>query len=805
MTRSNRIRFFGSALLAAVMVAGAAATGRAELQRVGPVNNAPSVGGFPAWYQDTTGLALEFCDPQNAAEVAGGWCLLLPADVPAPPEAFPNEFFPEHFWFAANAGVNLGNGGRALLVLALEAAFVADVAPGGQIAFSRIRIRFSPAPATGTYRFIHPYGEEIVQAVQGDRIFVTEDVGINCAPGEFGCAILSRLGPFLLPSTTPGGPELPPIPLLQPGQDPFNDALAPPTPYPATGKKYIADPARLGPVTGSPLPPFTDSTGALRDHNIFRIEGPAGSNLDGLGNNFVETADFSLVGRIFEGAIPGRVTVDRATYARPFAGPQKLDVFATAFPAMQARLPAGPAPVVVTPLLRYYEAACAGALDAAGNVAPPYSAPAGLTPIEMASPGLMSPPQAAPGSIYWGQSQPALIPPSVCVEHQNAVNANNQIVAAFFPAPVTDQVIISSATYDPAGSGTLSVSAASSDEITPPTLTVAGLGDMANGLFSLSPLAAPPSAVRVLSSFGGTDQRQVTTGTGAPGGTGVPAAAGDAVTVAEDSGTTSILVLANDTLDGGPIPAGAIITIVSPPALGTAAVNGQAIDYTPNPNANGTDGFTYRVTVGTSASNIAAVTITITPVNDAPVAANDAFTAIAGVQTQLNVLANDTDPDGQADLTAAVNVTQPTPAGATVTVVNGLPIFTAQAGGVYTFTYQARDAAGAVSANTATVTVTVAAQETVSIQLAEFRTGGREWRVSGVVTPTASGTMTIRYANGPNAGFVVGTAAINPDGTWLFREANVTGLRDPRTGQASQIRATGPANGSATANITLRR
>ncbi|MFL5413891.1 MAG: hypothetical protein ACJ79D_21200, partial [Myxococcales bacterium] len=72
----------------------------AALQRVGPVSNAPSIGGFPTWYQDKGGLALEFCDPMNQSEVAGGWCLLLPPDVPTVPETFPTPFFDEHFYFA---------------------------------------------------------------------------------------------------------------------------------------------------------------------------------------------------------------------------------------------------------------------------------------------------------------------------------------------------------------------------------------------------------------------------------------------------------------------------------------------------------------------------------------------------------------------------------------------------------------------------------------------------------------------------------------------------------------------------------
>ncbi len=64
-------------LALAVTLAVAAAQAQAVLERVGPAGVAPNVGGFPEWYQDTTGLALEFCDPKYASELAGSCCLIL--------------------------------------------------------------------------------------------------------------------------------------------------------------------------------------------------------------------------------------------------------------------------------------------------------------------------------------------------------------------------------------------------------------------------------------------------------------------------------------------------------------------------------------------------------------------------------------------------------------------------------------------------------------------------------------------------------------------------------------------------------
>jgi hypothetical protein len=734
----------------------------AVLQQVGPVNNAPSVGGYPAWYQDTTGLALEYCDVRNQAEVDGGWCLLLPGDPPAVPEVFPGLFFDEHFWFAADATiVPLGNPTlRALLVLATEAAFGGgSPAPGDQIAFNRIRVRIDPVPATGTYRVIHPYGEESIEGTLGGRIFLSDDVGL--VPGDFAALLTSRLGPFLLPSLTPGGAELAPVT------------------GPVLGKLYIADPGRSGPVTGSPLPPFTPSSGpSPRNHNIFRIEGPAGSNLGGPGIDSIETTDFSLMGRIFQGAIAGRVTVGRASYARPVATPtgNKVDVFATALPSTQGRIPPNPTPAVITPQLLYVDGPCFDPVTGALAVA-------GLTSNQM----------SFAGSRYWGQSAPAVIPQNpaeVCVIQTNVLDAGGLVTSAFFPAPLGDQILITQALYDPT-TQILSVQASSSDQVaapTLPTLTVAGFGPITTGQFLSLPLAAPPAKVSVLSSKGGSNELQVSVGI-APTGpvAGEPVAVNDAVTVARNSLATAIPVLANDSVfpAAPPIVAGPTVAllVVTPPSLGTAVVNlaGTAIDYTPNLNASGLDSFTYTVTVAAVVSNVAIVTVTI---NDPPTAVNDSATATINVATQINVLANDTDPNGQADIVAIANLTQPTPAGASVAVNGNVVNFTGTAVGTYTFTYRAQDAQGALS-NAATVTVTVGAGGTITVSRA-LLVSGTSLVVEGTVTP-AGQTLTIQFAtlNQAIAGSRVFTVTPRADGRWAISVRNITA-----PGSATQVKVT---------------
>lgn len=181
------------------------------------------------------------------------------------------------------------------------------------------------------------------------------------------------MGPFLLPSATSGGAEIPPVTAANPNPDPDNANFpGGRTAYPGTGKSYISDPAREGPVTGSP-------TG----NNFVRIQGPPGSNIGGSGLADITATNFTLVGRIFTGAVPSQVTVDRASYARPVATSptgNKVDVFATAFPATQGRIPGSLPPAVITPQLQYYDAPCV--VDPVTGV----QSPPPITPTQMLAP-----------------------------------------------------------------------------------------------------------------------------------------------------------------------------------------------------------------------------------------------------------------------------------------------------------------------------------------------------------------------------------------------------------------------------------
>ncbi|MFW6145883.1 MAG: Ig-like domain-containing protein, partial [Planctomycetota bacterium] len=147
------------------------------------------------------------------------------------------------------------------------------------------------------------------------------------------------------------------------------------------------------------------------------------------------------------------------------------------------------------------------------------------------------------------------------------------------------------------------------------------------------------------------------------------------------------------------------ITDVTQPANGSVVHNGDGtFTYTPNGVFTGTDTFTYTVADGFGGTDTATVTITVTTVNVAPVAGDDAITTDRnGPLTTADLLANDT--DGNDDPLTVVDFTEP--AHGTV-VHNGDGTFTytltSHFVGDDSFTYTISDGRGGT--DTATVTIT---------------------------------------------------------------------------------------------------
>ncbi|MCY7295462.1 Ig-like domain-containing protein [Alteromonas sp. a30] len=120
-----------------------------------------------------------------------------------------------------------------------------------------------------------------------------------------------------------------------------------------------------------------------------------------------------------------------------------------------------------------------------------------------------------------------------------------------------------------------------------------------------------------------------------------PIANNDTATTLEDRNVV-IDVLSNDT-----DPENDNLSIVSASAnVGDVAIVGAQLRYTPTPDYNGTATINYEISDPQGLTAQAQVTVIIEPVNDAPIAQPDEVTTLEDSSIVIDVLANDSDPDG---------------------------------------------------------------------------------------------------------------------------------------------------------------
>jgi VCBS repeat-containing protein len=103
-------------------------------------------------------------------------------------------------------------------------------------------------------------------------------------------------------------------------------------------------------------------------------------------------------------------------------------------------------------------------------------------------------------------------------------------------------------------------------------------------------------------------------------------------------------------VDGDPLSA----VVAVGPAHGSLVLDpAGSLTYTPNPNFNGSETFTYRASDGTATSSLATVTIFVFSVNDVPVAGDDSYSTAEDTVLEVvapGTLGDDADPDGQLGL-----------------------------------------------------------------------------------------------------------------------------------------------------------
>ena len=249
------------------------------------------------------------------------------------------------------------------------------------------------------------------------------------------------------------------------------------------------------------------------------------------------------------------------------------------------------------------------------------------------------------------------------------------------------------------------------------------------------------------------------------------------------------------------IAGGDVLSVNSVFASNGSVVNNTAartVTYTPVANYTGPASFIYRVkdAAGAVSVNTAKVSVTVVPVNSVPVAVADGpFTVGQGGSLTLTygqLLGNDVDPDVANGDVLSVNSVFASQGSVVNNVVARTVTYTPVANytGPASFIYRVKDAAGAVSVNTAKVSVTVVAANPTAegLPVAPLTIGatGTAYQVlgrGGLGAPTELAVMTLspdgpvveNFAVASNGGFIVQTEVFTrPDGSIVVVAAENT-------------------------------
>jgi hypothetical protein len=493
---------------------------------------------------------------------------------------------------------------------------------------------------------------------------------------------------------------------------------------------FIGDPNLSEAVTGSPF-----------NTNFLRVQGPAGT---------IQTNLFTVSGKVLDNRAQTPVEIGRATYRRT-SSDTRVEVFGKSanssslcFRETVALVPGPPLTPCLTNML------------------------------------------GSNGQFFGHRLTGTTVPPLVVV---TATDPSGTTRPTAVSSKVTDVVKVQTARYS-WDNRSLLIEATSSDEVVVPDMVAQGFGRLTKSgtlqRLTVADLQQPPATVTIKSASGGSDTEPVVVVGSAP-----DTGENQAPIALADSGSTSFGVpitlnlLTNDSDPDNDTPLS--ITALTQPATGqgTVALNGStAVVYTPPAvvNAPLTTTFTYKAqdVKGLASTTAATVTITVAP-NQPPVVVADSI-ATLGVSVPINVLGNDSDPEGNAPL-AIDSFTQPQAGRGSVTsngtVLTYNPPATVTSAFTTTFNYFARDSFGAVSTSPATVTVQVSprpAAETFAVTAATVtaRSNNRfNWDFTGTSSVTTGNTITVQVTT-PTGLVTLGSTAVPLTGRWRLTVSNST-------------------------------
>ena len=501
----------------------------------------------------------------------------------------------------------------------------------------------------------------------------------------------------------------------------FGDELGPGEFDPPPG--YVGDGSTAHTISGSPL-----------GFNFFRIDGPDVASAGGprdpadpTNPDRIQTPLFTLQGRF---ATVAGVDVPRAVYSRGTDGTTVIDVFATSEDDQLIRV------------------------DGTGVSATQLQGGRGR---------------------YFARASASAPPAQVRV-----VNASDTPPSGK-TSPVTDAVIVTRADYD-VQARTLTVAAASSDEMASPDLTVAGFGPLTGGQTTFTLVDAPPTSITVTSSANGAESR-TTAATGAPlaplpvtadAGADLTVQQGQTVTL-DGSASTGAATSFAWTQGGGPDvvlvdPAARITTFTAP---STAA----DLDFTLTVDGSGGPS-TDSVVV-----HVAPLTAPIADAGPDTTGAVGSTVTLNGTGSAGTVAFAWAQVSGPPVVLVGAGTPRPSfvmPAGATPVVVE----LTATGPG------------GPPSADTVTVT---ALPDVVVVETAQFRTSKLEWRVEGTASGQLPDTVEVHLD-----GQIVGAVQVDAAHAWDLRRTLSTSEQKLRPTAGDVVTVTTSRGGSRTQPVNVR-
>ncbi|HVI89161.1 MAG TPA: Ig-like domain-containing protein [Dongiaceae bacterium] len=363
--------------------------------------------------------------------------------------------------------------------------------------------------------------------------------------------------------------------------------------------------------------------------------------------------------------------------------------------------------------------------------------------------------------------------------------------------PVDDAPVAPNASFATAEDTSLTGAVVATD-IDSPSLTYAlvgtapaGLVFNADGTFSYNPPANFSGQVSFSykANDGSLDSNQATATIDVAAVNHPPTTTGQSVSGNEDTPIPGQLTASD--VDGDTLSY--VLALNGGPAHGTVTINSDgSYSYTPAADYNGQDSFTYQVSDGHGGTATAAVSLTVNPVDDAPVAQNASFATAEDTSLTGAVVATDID---SPSLTYALVGTAP--AGL---VFNADGTFSynppANFSGQVSFSFKAND--GSLDSNAATATIDVAAVNHPPTTTGQSVAGNEDTPIPGQLTASDVDGDTLSYALAQNGAPAHGSVTINPDGSYSYTPAANYNGSDSFTYQVSDGHG-----GTATAVVSL--